>query len=530
MASIPTAKKTVKVAFSSKDDKSSNENTYEYFHPTSHDEPVSINPSNANVRPPPSKQLQDIISLLGNAANVDFASEGDLLFLVDLKWWQLWRAFCDSRGPEPSAINNWDLIDEDGIFIEKENAVDAYRSYRFLLKRGLQDGVHFRLLNQPAWDALLCWYGGGPALPRLVKSNQAASSSYAYTDLYTSLMTNDPTRGTNSRLYVDYWPEHPLSFDEYLSVSASTGASSGQTPPLIRVHSFEFNDCGASVTMGRTMSVDSAMDIDSSYGAANEEDSTRLPQASSHQKRADIHMMTPSTMSVSSQQAPSLLKLDRDAVDAVADSRESLTGAMTSSSKGAPTPRQVDVDSINTCFTCRSVATQRCTKCLAVYYCSVMCQKSHWKYHKKWCKDAAQYNKLPREEFEKRVAVGKRGKVGLLNLGNSCYLSSCLQCLSHILPLTAFFLSNRYENELNENSIDGTGGRLAAQYATLMQNLWFHNEASLAPTDLKNLLGKIREEYAGFQQHDAHEVVELLLDKVCFLPNCISSYDKLRRK
>jgi len=150
-----------------------------------------------------------------------------------------------------------------------------------------------------------------------------------------------------------------------------------------------------------------------------------------------------------------------------------------------------------------------------VYYCSILCQKTHWKFHKRWCSDAAKYHNLPKEEFEKRVAVGKRGKVGLLNLGNSCYLSSCLQCLSHILPLSAYFLSNRYIAALNEKSIDGTGGLLANQYATLMQSLWFDNMASLAPTDMKNLLGKIREEYAGFQQHDAHEVVELLLDKVC---------------
>lgn len=520
LTSIPSAKSTVKVAFTNYNNGESinGNSSYENIHPTISNNNTSMNNIKSAVKPPPLKQLQDIESLRGD--HVDFPSDGNLLYLIDIVWLNSWRNYCEGHGSEPGPINNWNLINQNEIFINQESAADSYDSYRFTLKDNIQDGIDLYLLNKSAWDALQCWYGGGPTLARFVRyslSNNSWHKQYVHTDLYTSLMASDATIDVpDPSLFVDYWPEQPMSYNECLSALSIDSSSSEQIPTLIRVHSFEFNDCGASVTAGRVIPSEDSMDVDSNdYTDALEDVS--IPNLIPNKLAADnapIQQNDSHTFSTTN------LKLDLAVVEATTETRESHISAMTSSSKGFITPGQVYVDSINTCFTCRAVAIQRCTKCHAVYYCSVPCQKTHWKFHKRWCGDAAKFRTLPREEFEKRVQIGKRGKIGLLNLGNSCYLSSCLQCLSHILPLTAYFLSSRYTNELNTTSVDGTGGKLATQYASLMQSLWFDNLTSLAPTELKNLLGKIREEYAGFQQHDAHEVVELLLDKVCnFLEN-----------
>jgi hypothetical protein len=49
------------------------------------------------------------------------------------------------------------------------------------------------------------------------------------------------------------------------------------------------------------------------------------------------------------------------------------------------------------------------------------------------------------------------GAVGLDNLGNTCYMNSMLQCLSHVQPLTQYFLDGRHLRELNVDNVLGCG-------------------------------------------------------------------------
>ena len=54
------------------------------------------------------------------------------------------------------------------------------------------------------------------------------------------------------------------------------------------------------------------------------------------------------------------------------------------------------------------------------------------------------------------------GMVGLGNLGNTCYINSSVQCLSHTPLLTEYFLSSAYVNDVNvDNKLGLQVGGLA---------------------------------------------------------------------
>eukprot|EP00929_Paragymnodinium_shiwhaense_P084474 TRINITY_DN45170_c0_g1_i1.p1 TRINITY_DN45170_c0_g1~~TRINITY_DN45170_c0_g1_i1.p1 ORF type:complete len:458 (-),score=88.25 TRINITY_DN45170_c0_g1_i1:59-1432(-) len=111
--------------------------------------------------------------------------------------------------------------------------------------------------------------------------------------------------------------------------------------------------------------------------------------------------------------------------------------------------------------------------------------------------------------------VFKRGAgcVGLSNLGNTCFMNAGLQCLSHLEPLAAFFLTGKYQEELNGENALGTGGELAKAFARLQGHIWQGEDRVYSPSDFHKRLAKYAPHLcAGYRQQDVQEFLAFCLD------------------
>ena len=115
------------------------------------------------------------------------------------------------------------------------------------------------------------------------------------------------------------------------------------------------------------------------------------------------------------------------------------------------------------------------------------------------------------EQTREIKVVGNReaGRVkGLKNLGNTCFFNAVLQNLVNTAPLRDTLLARGREGLAGE-------GDVTRALRAVMAAVWGSSaSAALVPKELLDAVAKAEPRFAGYQQHDSHELFQTLLEAV----------------
>ena len=103
---------------------------------------------------------------------------------------------------------------------------------------------------------------------------------------------------------------------------------------------------------------------------------------------------------------------------------------------------------------------------------------------------------------------------GLVNLGNTCYMNSILQCLNNTPLLSKFFALNSYARLINKNNPESSHGEVSRVFGNLLRNLSSASLNRLRPYEFYNCFSDIYTLFKGNEQQDAHEFLRMLLDSL----------------
>nr|XP_022915107.1 ubiquitin carboxyl-terminal hydrolase 8-like [Onthophagus taurus] len=93
-----------------------------------------------------------------------------------------------------------------------------------------------------------------------------------------------------------------------------------------------------------------------------------------------------------------------------------------------------------------------------------------------------------------------RGLNGLVNIKNSCYMNSIIQCLRHIPYLRYYCISGEYRNEITTKH-----PKLILEFSDLIKQMWMGHSSAVRPTTFYNAITRLYPDFRRGNHEDANE-------------------------
>ena len=102
----------------------------------------------------------------------------------------------------------------------------------------------------------------------------------------------------------------------------------------------------------------------------------------------------------------------------------------------------------------------------------------------------------------------KGGRSGIVNLGQTCYMSTAIQIISQIEELKSLYLDDLYLEDINSLK---TESKFCNEFSRLLKGMWEEN-CIVQPVSFRKMLIKFDNIYDGNTQHDLSEALCKILD------------------
>ena len=107
-----------------------------------------------------------------------------------------------------------------------------------------------------------------------------------------------------------------------------------------------------------------------------------------------------------------------------------------------------------------------------------------------------------------------KGRVGLYNMGNTCYFNSALQCLSNTEDLTKYFLKQYFKTEINNANSLGSKGFISGEYYKLIKTMWTKRINCFLPKEFRINFCRKTDLFCNNEQQDSQEFLLAVLDNL----------------